>query len=147
MSAADLKAMREFLGLTAGWLAEYVGMSERRVQRFEVGKEELIPKELSEPLDALYDDTAETVARWISKYGELLKTRDTVEIPVYRDDGEYRRAHKHSVYPARWHRMVAQRVVDALPGCVLVYKEPIKVNRPPWLDEQGKPRPRANSSR
>jgi hypothetical protein len=138
MSGPELKSMREYLGLTTTWLAAFVSIGERRIQRMEVGQEEIIPDEIAGPLDDIYEETNEMVDRLVGKYKRLLETRDTVEFPVYRDDGEYRRANPAARYPARWHRMVARRLADAAPGVVLVYKEPYRVDRRPWLENNGK---------
>jgi hypothetical protein len=140
MTAAELMATREFLGLSKAWLAECTTVDERRIRRMELGQEETIPAKIPKLLDEVYDDTTRTVKQLVEKYRLLAKTREVIEYPVYRNDDEYRKAHPHSRYPAGWHRMVAMRVADAVPEVALVFKEPFRVDRPPWAQNGGRRR-------
>lgn len=126
--------MREFLGLTTEWLADYAGVNERRLARMEVGREEVIPDPVLDAIEELYEDTEAVVERYIQKYALLMQSREFIEFPVYRTDAEYHAAHKTARHPARWHRAVARRVADAVPGVVLAYKVPGRVDKRPWLD-------------
>jgi hypothetical protein len=137
MTGAELKALREYLGLSWSWLAEYLQCDERRLQRMEVDQE-LVPNAIAGAVEDLYDETDDFVRRMVDKYREKVKAHgDGVEFPTYRSDGEYLRANKHGRFQARWHRMVAQRVADAVPGVVLVYQTRHRVNRRPWEGDGG----------
>jgi hypothetical protein len=136
MTGAELKCTREYLGLSTSWLAEHLACDERRLQRMELDQEE-INNAIASAVDDLYEETADTVRRLTDKYRAMREHRgvDAVEFPVYRNDSEYYRAHKHARFPVRWHRQVAARVADRLPGLVLSYSEPYRVNKPPWKRE------------
>jgi len=132
MTGAELKCTREYLGLSTSWLAEHLACDERRLQRMELDQEE-VNTAIAGAVDDLYEETADTVRRLTDKYRELMEHHpEGVKFPVYRSDGEYYRALKHARFPVRWHRQVAARVVDKLPGLVLSYAEPYRVNKPPW---------------
>lgn len=133
MTAAELKCTREYLGLTTGWLAEFVHCDERRLQRMEVGQEE-IPDAIGNAVDELYVDTIDAVNRLVTKYQAQLTHKDSgmIVMPVYRTDVEYARAFHHARFPVRWHRQVAARVAERLPALQLDYSEPYRVNEPPW---------------
>lgn len=147
MTGAELKALREYLGLSWSWLAEYLQCDERRLQRMELDQE-LVPNAIAGAVEDLYDETSDFVDRMVDKYRQKVEAHgDGVEFPTYRTDGEYQRANKHGRFQARWHRMVAQRVADAVPGVVLVYQEPGRVNRRPWDRRQPRPAPAAPPQR
>lgn len=141
ITPAELKCLREFLGLSSSWLAEHVHCDERRLQRMEMGQEE-IPEAIGLAMDQIYTDTLDAVDRLTEKYRAQLsnKVDGEVVMPVYRNDAEYARAFKHARFPVRWHRQVAARVADRLPELQLDYSEPYRVNLPPWKrgDNHGK---------
>lgn len=139
MTGAELKCTREYLGLSTSWLAEFLSCDERRLQRMELDQEE-INNSIASAVDDLYEETADTVRRLTDKYSAQLKHKEdgNVEFPVYRSDSEYNRAHKHARFPVRWHRQVAARVAEAVPGLMLSYAEPYRVNKPPWKRGQGR---------
>jgi hypothetical protein len=146
MTGAELKAAREYLGLSLGWMTEYLGMgagdankppNTRRLERMEVGQEN-VPNAIAGAVEDLLDETDDTVRRMATKYREKVKAHgDGVELPTYRSDKEYLRANKHGRFQARWHRMMAQRVAEAVPGVVLVYPEGFRVNPRPWDRDSG----------
>jgi ribosome-binding protein aMBF1 (putative translation factor) len=131
MTGAELKSAREYLGLSWSWLAEYLACDQRRLQRMELDQE-LVPSAIAGAVDDLYEETADQVRRLTEKYRDKVNKGEQVTLTTYRTDTEYQRALKHARFQARWHRMVAQRVADALPGLVLVYGEQHRVNRRPW---------------
>lgn len=133
MTGAELKAAREYLGLSASWLAEFAVCDERRVQRMELDQE-LVAESVVNAVEKVFDETDEMVTRLTDKYGLLTKNNPgkTITMPVYRSDAEYLKAHKHGRFQARWHRMVAQRVALVVPGLVLAYEKPYRVNQRPW---------------
>jgi hypothetical protein len=133
MTGAELKCTREYLGLSTSWLAEHLVCDERRLQRMELDQEE-INTAIAGAVDDLYEETADAVRRLVDKYRALMEHRgdEEVRLPVYRSDAEYNRSFKHARFPVRWHRQVAARVAEALPGLVLAYEYPYRVNTPPW---------------
>ena len=142
ITGAEFRSMREYLGLSQGWMARYLMCDGRRLSRMENGGED-IPNRFAGRLDDVYEETAQVVSVLVAKYQDLLKTRSSGEatLSVYRTDEEYRSDPKRKLdnggkFSASWHRMVAQRVADAVPGVVLVYKEAILRKPRPW--ENGK---------
>jgi hypothetical protein len=149
MTAAELRCSREYLGLTQGWMARYLMCDNRRLLRMEMGQED-IPERFVTKVDGLYESTAEVVKDLVSKYRAMVDGRSEgeAELAIYRSDDSYRADRKRKVdyggkFTAQWHRMVAQRVADAVPGVVLVYKDPMPRKPKPW--ERG-PRKEAVSS-
>jgi hypothetical protein len=138
MTGAELRCSREFLGLTQGWMARYLMCDSRRLLRME-NEQEDIPEKFVEAVDALYEETNTCVRALISKYRAMTEGRNAgeAEFVIYRHDDTYQRDRKRKVdyrgkFTAQWHRMVAQRVADAVPGVVLVYKEPVIRKPKPW---------------
>jgi hypothetical protein len=141
MTGAEMKASREFMGLSLAWMSRYLMCDQRRLLRMEMGKEP-IPNRLAGKFDDLYEATGQVVADLIHKYSALIEERASGEatLPVYRNDDEYQRDGKRKVdptgqYGALWYRMVAQRVADAVPGVVLVYREPTGRHKPPKWEQ------------
>ena len=146
MTGAELRCSREHLGLTQGWMARYLMCDNRRLLRMEMGQED-IPEKFVRRVDELYEETNKVVAELVSKYNEMVTGRGDAEaeFAVYRNDDSYWGDRKRKVdyggkFTAAWHRMVAQRVADAVPGVVLVYKDPVVRKPKPW-ERDGQKRP------
>ncbi|BAC68767.1 hypothetical protein AQJ43_11225 [Streptomyces avermitilis] len=116
MTPAEFRVVREFLGLTGGWLAEHVGVSPNTVERWEQG-EERIPAAVRGALGDLGRLTGEFVAEVVNSLVDLPEPG----IVTYRDDAEYHAAHPESGYPAAWHRAVVARVAQEIPGLSIAY--------------------------
>lgn len=120
MTGAEMQATREFLGLSRSWLSEEMTMGERRMMRMEADKES-IPDALVSKLDEIDAETKQEVTRLIAIYRREVKSgREIVTLRTYRKDEEY--SHAGGKYPAKWHRMMCARVVEAVPRLVLVYE-------------------------
>jgi hypothetical protein len=121
MTGAEMQTTREYLGLSLGWLSRHMTMNERRMMRMEASQES-IPDGLVAALDEISAETSELVSDLIAKYRRMVKSSpdEPVTIETYRTDRDF-----DSTYPARWHRMACARVVQAVPGLVIVYKEPV----------------------
>jgi signal recognition particle subunit SEC65 len=142
MTGAELKSAREFLGLSTQRLSEILNLrSDRRIMRMEKDQER-VAKEVMDAVDEIYEETSALVRRLIDEYQPRVASgKDEVVLHVYRSDQEYRHSVKKPGYSAAWHRMVAARVADAVPGLVLDYREPPEVVNPrPWERDQQKPR-------
>lgn len=118
VTPAELRCLREFLGLTPAWLADRLGIRERRLQRMEAGTES-IPDGVAVELEDLANATAEYVEQLI----EELDGQGAVETLVtYRTDATFKAAEGLGLtYPASWHRAVAARVAERLDNVVLEY--------------------------
>jgi len=128
MTAAELRRLRESLGLTVRDLAKVTGRNERNVHRWERG-EAAIGRETAEALVELVQRTDEAVAGIVAAHtaGEPVLTYATDE--DYRDaepDASVARtlADGERVYwPASWHRSVADRAAQQLLGARIAYRK------------------------
>jgi transcriptional regulator with XRE-family HTH domain len=116
MTDAELRTVREFLGLTGDWLAAHLGVSPRTVRHWEQGRYP-IPDGVRLAVEDLEERTAEFVDA-IAK--DLRDARDPVVL-VYRNDDEYRRMNPRAEFPAAWHRAVVARVALEVPGLGIAY--------------------------
>lgn len=119
MTPAEMKVVREYLGLTTLWLAEHLVVAERTIHRWEAGASR-IPDGVRTRIEALETAAAETVTATVEHYEHI---RDPTEVPLltYRTDDDYRTHHPEVTYPASWHRAIAARVANEVPGLTIVY--------------------------
>lgn len=116
MTAAELKVVREFLGLTGDWLAQHLGVSPRTVRHWEAGKYD-IPDGVRLAVEDLEARTGEFISGVVEKLMDL----PDPGVITYRDDAEYKAAHPESEFPASWHRAVVARVAQEVPGLSIVF--------------------------
>jgi len=116
MTPAELKVVREFLGLSSAALARYLGVSDRTVRHWEEGKYP-IPDGVRLEIEKLEAFTAEFVAGVVEK---LMDYPDPVVV-TYRTDKEYHAAHPETPLPASWHRAAIARVAQEVPGLSIVF--------------------------
>lgn len=116
MTPAELRVVREFLGLSSAALAKYLGVSDRTVRHWEAGKHP-IPDGVRLEVERLEAYTAEFVAGVVEK---LMDIPDPVVV-TYRSDREYHAAHPEIPLPASWHRAVIARVAQEVPGLSIVF--------------------------
>jgi len=110
MSPAELRMVRDYLGLTGEWLAAQLGVQLRTVRRWEHGQSS-IPDGVREQMELLEGIAAETVGALVDALGSA---RDVVlTIPDGPADG----------YPAGWWRMIAARVAQEVPGLYVRYDD------------------------
>ncbi|HVK16334.1 MAG TPA: DUF1870 family protein [Fimbriiglobus sp.] len=116
MTPAELRVVREFLGLTPEWLAGHLSVSPRTVRHWEAGKY-AIPDGVRQEIEDLERRTGEFVSGIIDK---LMDVPDP-GVATYRDDAEYRAMHPNSEFPASWHRAVVARVAQEVPGLAIAF--------------------------
>lgn len=116
MSGAELRCLREWLGLTTRWLADRLGVAERSVHRWESG-DSPIPRGVADGVLALSEQTYEILNGLIE---QLLDTVDPVVI-TYRTDADYQAHHPEGDWPASWHRALCARIADEVPGLRITY--------------------------
>ena len=123
MNGAELRCTREFLGLTTDWLAAYLQVDKRRLERWESDKLLPIPNAIVGAIDDLYAEAEEMVRNMTTVYSQLVKQQDAegIELLTYRTDRDLWSARGASVMPARWHRMICARVCERVPGLLLDY--------------------------
>lgn len=117
MTAAAFKTTREMLGLSDGWLADYLGVSSRTVRNWEAGKYP-VPHGVAVQLDGLKREARAEVDRLVAGlYG-----KPAPRLATYRNDDDYKAANPGSKFPASWHRAVVARVALQVPAAGVVYR-------------------------
>jgi hypothetical protein len=118
MTDAELRVVREYLGLTPEWLADRLGVSARTVRHWEAGKY-AIPDGVRLEVEDLEARTEQVVSGTIA---QLMDLPDPVVI-TYRTDAEYHAAHPEAEFPASWHRAVIARVAMEVTALAIAYAE------------------------
>lgn len=121
MTPAELKVVREYLGLSGSALAKLLQVSDRTVRHWEEGKYP-IPDGVRLEIENLERITAEFVSGVIAK---LMDYPGDPVVVTYRNDKEYHAAHPESPFPASWHRAVIARVAQEVPALSIVYASDI----------------------
>lgn len=119
MTAAELKVVREYLGLTTRWLAEHLHVAERSIHRWEMGASP-IPEGVRLAVEQLEADTANVITAAVNACNDAVDPA----ILTYRTDEEYRTHHPEQAWPASWHRGVVARVAQEVPGLAIDYWGP-----------------------
>lgn len=111
MSAAEFRAAREELGLTGGWLADHMGVTERTERRWETA-ENPVPYEVAERMRELLQEASEAVEREV----EEILSGDVADpiLLAYRSDEQMPQELRVTGYPARWHMRIAERALVEL---------------------------------
>jgi len=110
LTAAEVRTIREGLGVTAEWFAAQIGVTPRTVQRWESGESEIKPS-AAEAILTLEADAAEQVAVHLAAF---TSSRSMPPVLVVEDMGRV------DDWPPGWLRMVAFRVRQRLPGLRIV---------------------------
>lgn len=116
MRPAELRVIREYLGLTGDALAAILEVSPRTVRHWEAGKYH-IPDGVRIKVEQLEVMTAHAVADGVAQFADV----DEPCVITYRDDAEYLRAEPSTVMPASWHRAVVARIAHEVPGLAIDY--------------------------
>jgi hypothetical protein len=119
MDPAELKVVREFLGLTGEALAAHLGVSSRTVRHWEEGRY-AIPDGVRLAVEDLEQRTAEWVAGLVDRIHDIPEP----VVVVYRSDVGYWTAHpeqRSEGFTAQWHRAVIARVAQEVPGLGITY--------------------------
>lgn len=112
MTAAEFRAVREYLGLTLDWCADALDVVEKTVRNWEGGRHQ-IPDGVRCELESWEDAAAEAVGLLVA---ELLEAPGEPVLRVPRHD-------VGSAWPARWHRHIAMRVAVEVPGLSIRYED------------------------
>ncbi len=119
MTDAEFRVVREFLGLSTDWLADYLNVNPRTVRHWEDGTHP-IPDGVRLEMEELEASTAAFVSSVIDKLMDVPEPT----VVTYRTDQDYRRALPDVPFPASWHRAVIGRVAQDVPGLPIVYWTP-----------------------
>lgn len=119
MTPAEFRVVRERLGLTTKWLAEFFGVQHRNVQVWDRGdRPQGVPTARATTLREL-----ERAARQqVDELGAQLRRRRRDGRPLlrtYRTDAEYQE-HDGGPYSASWHRALVGRAAEAYDGPVTI---------------------------
>ncbi len=108
MSPAELRMVREYLGVSAEWLADRLGVALRTVRRWEHGQS-AVPDGVREQVEELEVVAAGHVNAAVDALGDAVEA--VLTIPDADAGG----------FPAGWWRMVAARVAQDVPGLHVRY--------------------------
>lgn len=111
LTPAEVRCIREGLGVTAEWLADHLGVRTRTVQRWESGANP-IPEFAVDALALLEADAAEQVRHHIDAF---TGARPGVPLVLAVDD-----ASSAEDWPVGWLRMVAFRTRQQIPGLRII---------------------------
>jgi DNA-binding transcriptional regulator YiaG len=124
MTDAELKTIREYLGLTGGWLSASLGVSARQGRKWEEGAAP-IPDGVRQEIEAIQQRTAEAES-WL--IATLMNQHEPIAY-VYRTDEDLAVANMDfGGFPASWWRAVVARVAQEMPGLPIRYPEPRDTN-------------------
>lgn len=120
MTAAELRVVREHLGLTGEALGLLIGVQDRTIRRWEAGQDP-IPERARLDIEAVESATAETIGALVQE----LTDDDEVVLLTYRSNADFWAAEPLKLpFPASWHRAVAARVAEEVPGLSIDYWVP-----------------------
>lgn len=119
MAAAELRVVREHLGLTIEWLCADLDVQGRTGRRWESG-ESPIPDGVRLRIEEIEQQTAVLVGEAVAACQDA---RDPVLL-TYRSDAEYRMHHPELTWPASWHRALVARVAQEVSGLAIDYWTP-----------------------
>jgi hypothetical protein len=120
MTPAELRVIREFLGLSGEWLAERLHVQGRTWRRWEAGQS-LIPDGVRIAIEEIEEIAADMVEQTVT---QLMDVPDPTVI-TYRSDAEYRAAHPELDWPASFHRAILARVAQEVTALSITYGPPL----------------------
>jgi len=116
MTGAEFRCLREYLGLTNAWLADYLGVHERSVNRW--GDDiSPIPPGIADDMQKLDADAAMSVDAGVAH----LRTTNSRTWTTWRTDDALHAAHPDDGHTAQWHRAIAARIRERVAGVVLEF--------------------------
>ena len=121
MTSAQFKVAREFLGFTGDWLADWFSVNPRTVRGWEQGRSP-VPTDVCKVMGDFLGEAADIVGDEVE---ELLEVPGPVYV-TFRDDDEYHNAYPKVPYPASWHRALAGRIAQAVPGLRVMYHDDVR---------------------
>jgi Helix-turn-helix domain len=116
MSPAELRVVREWLGMSPEWLGAHLKVSPRTIRHWEAGRY-AIPDGVRLEIEDLEARTGAFVGGVIE---QLMDIPDPV-IVTYRTDEEYHAANPEVPFPASWHRAVVARIAQEVQALGIVY--------------------------
>lgn len=111
---AQLRVVREHLGLSRPQLATILGISTGVIADWEDGRDKT-PIHLEQRLRTITSNTEQH----LDAYTDIYKPGDTVL--TYRTDADYQRHDPTGLYTASWHRQLCGRLLDAVPNLTIEF--------------------------
>lgn len=118
MTPAELRVVREYLGLSPEWLASHLAVSARTVRHWEAGK-----YAIPDGVRLAVEELEETTGRYVGAVVDQLMDLPDPAVVTYRTDDEYRAADPDSPFPASWHRAAVARVAQEVTGLSIVFPD------------------------
>lgn len=118
MTCAEFRVASEWLGLDIDAVAALLEVSPRTVARWSYGHKE-VPDGVAAEVASWLGETAAAVEACVAR----LRLDPAPAMTVYRTDEEYRQAEPDSSMPAAWHRALAWRVAQQIPGLEVRYPD------------------------
>ncbi|MDH5217470.1 MAG: DUF1870 family protein [Gammaproteobacteria bacterium] len=133
LNAAELKTIRESLGLTSQWLADQVGVRLRTVQYWESGRNS-VPQDVEELLQNIDASINQSVSETLKLVSEK-EANDLVLIRYKNDEDLWHYRPDMKPLPATCHASMLSRILLKLKEknieCSICYMEPNEYNK--WL--------------
>lgn len=107
---AELRLLREYLGVSGEWLADQLSVAPRTVRRWEQGTAP-IPAAVAEEVEHLVHEQEQFVDAILQSLPAEHATADPVWVVTYPTDAAYRDEHPDLPWPAGWHRAAIARVM------------------------------------
>jgi DNA-binding transcriptional regulator YiaG len=119
MTGAEFRIIREQLGLTNAWLTDHLKVAERSIVRWGDGERD-VPAFAE---DAMYE-LERTAAKAVQDGVASFVAKDAVlYLETYRTDAALQAAKPGDPYPASWHRAIAGRIREQVPGLTIEYAD------------------------
>lgn len=113
MTDAEFRVVREFLGVSGDWLGKHLAVSDRTVRHWEAGRYP-IPDGVRLAIEQL----EQVATQQVSAAVELLNDEADPVLGIPRQDSD---CPPECPFPAGWHRAIAARVAQEVPGLSISY--------------------------
>ncbi|MFJ2217730.1 helix-turn-helix domain-containing protein [Streptomyces sp. NPDC101062] len=120
MTPAELRVVREYLGLTPEWLTTHLNITGRQVRNWEQGKTPIPDAHRLE-----IQNLERYTGNFVSAVSDHLMDLPDPGVITYRNDAEYHAAHPEVRFPASWHRAVIARVAQEVHGLTIAYADEV----------------------
>ncbi len=119
MTPAEIRSIREHLGLSQEEFADVLNIDVRSVRRWETGQQDIHAGNAA-AIRKIVDITATNVRQLVIE----LRGQPHPTLVTYQSDADMW-AHRPALvpFPARWHRIIAARVAELVPNLTITYSD------------------------